>query len=124
MCTADFAVIAVLFRFLAFRTGSFDESVGEERFRFGIVKLFDFSFFDDVGFAHCRPDFFAEGAVFGGVRGTVVREFDVEAAEIVEMGGVHLGDEFFFGDAFGTSAEHNCCSVSIVGADIDAVVAA
>ena len=123
VCSARFAVIAVLFRLVTFRTGAFDESVGEKCLGFGIEKLFDLFFFNAVGFSESSPNFMAQCLVFGGVCTAIVFKFDVEAVEVVQMGGVHRGDEVFLGDALGTGAEHNGRAVSIVGTDIDAVIA-
>lgn len=122
MSTADFAVVAVLFRLAAFRTGSFDKAVGKESFCFDVIKLFDFFFFDDIGFSHCRPDFMAESTIFGTVCGAVVGEVNVETGEVIQVSGVHRLNEVFFFDVFLSCAEHNGCSVGVIGTDIDALI--
>ena len=122
MGSANFAVVAELFRLAAFWTCSFDEPVSEEHLCLRIEKLFDFSFFDEIGFAKGCPDFVAKGLVFGAMGTAVVIELNLEAVEVFHMGGVHRGDESFFLNAFGTGTEHDRGSVSIVGTDVDTVI--
>lgn len=55
---------------------------------------------------------------------TVIVVLDVEPAQIGHVGGLHLGDQVFFGPAFLTGPDHRRRAMGVVGAKVPAFVAA
>ncbi len=51
-------------------------------------------------------------------------ELDVEALEVFDVRALHVGDHLLFGAALGAGAERDGGAVGVVGAEVDALVAA
>ena len=54
----------------------------------------------------------------------VVVELDLERGEVGQVGLLHAGDQVLFANAFLAGADHDRLAVRVVGADIDAPLAA
>ncbi len=119
MVAALLATIAVLTGRLAFRTGARNKPVGQEGADLGVVELRNFAALDEPGLAEGRPDLAAVLPRFGAVGAAVVVELDVEAAEVVEVGLLHPGDQLLLADTLRPGPDHDRRAVGIVGADID-----
>ena len=113
------AVVAVLVGCLAVRASAFDEAVGQEGAGHRVVKLGDFLLRHQPGLSQGGPDLLAGGPGLGAVGAAVVVELDVEAAEVVEVGLLHPGDQLLLADTLRPGPDHDRRAVGIVGADID-----
>ncbi|MCY1174378.1 hypothetical protein D9M73_145780 [compost metagenome] len=76
------------------------------------------------GFTQARVDQARQLAVLFAVGGVEIVEVHQEVGEIAAVLGLDVGDQLFRGDAFLFGAQHDGRTVGVVGADIDALVAA
>ena len=121
---AGIAVVAVLVLCPAARTAALDEPVGEKHLPLGVVELLHIPGEDQAGVDQALVDQLADFPVFLRVRGVVVVVGDVEALEIAHVFLAHSLDHDLRGDAFLFGLQHGCRTVGVVGANVDAFVAA
>jgi hypothetical protein len=76
------------------------------------------------GVAQLQVDLARQLTVFFGVSGVEVVEVHQEVGKVGAVFGLHVGDQLFRGDAFLFGAQHDRRTVGVVGADINALVAA
>lgn len=122
--TAFFAVVAVLVLGAAFRAGALDEAVGQEHFLFRVEILGDGALGDVPGVSQFQVDLARQLTVFFGVSGVEVIEVHQEVGKVGAVFSLDVGDQLFRGDAFFFRAQHDRRTVGVVGADINALVAA
>lgn len=122
--TAFFAVVAVLVFGAAFRAGALDEAVGQEHFLFRVEILGDRALGNMPGVTQLQIDLARQLTVFFGVSGVEVVKVDQELGKVGAVFSLHVGDQLFRGDAFLFRAQHDRRTVGVVGADIDALIAA
>ena len=118
------AGVAVLSGRAALRAGALDEAVGQEHRVMLAVHLRHHLRGEDLRLDHLLVDAEAEGLVLRAVGRVVVVEADAEAGEVCAVLGVAPRDEFLGGDALLAGADHDWRAMGVVGADVDAVVAA
>jgi hypothetical protein len=118
--TALAAVVAVLIDRLARRASSLNETIGQERTSDWIEELFDIIFDDQSRLTKRTPNLRTELEVLVRISTAVVIKRDIKAREVPFVGGLHIGDEFGFGPSLLPSADHDRCSVRIIGANEDA----
>lgn len=58
------------------------------------------------------------------VRRTVVVKLDAKGGEVADVRLPHVGDQLFFGPSLLTGPDHDRRAVRVIGADVDALVAA
>ncbi|MNC24643.1 hypothetical protein D3C75_727030 [compost metagenome] len=121
---AFFAVVAVLVFGRALRAGALDEAVGQEHAFFRVEVLGHRTGGDVPGFTQARVDQARQLAVLFAVGGVEVVEVHQEVGEVAAVFGLDVGDQLFRGDAFLLGAQHDGRTVGVVGADVDALVAA
>ncbi len=121
---AFLAVVAVLVLGGAFRAGALDEAVGEEHALLGVEILGHRTGGDMPRIAQLAVDQLRQLAVFLGMGGVEVVEIHQEIGEVGTVFGLNVGDQLFRSDAFLLRAQHDRRAVGIVGADVDALVAA
>ena len=114
------ATVAVLVGRLALGAAAFDEPIGQEGARRGVVELGHLLFLDQSGLAERGPNLLANFPRFLAVGAAIVVELDLEAGEVGLVGLLHLGDQLFLGDALLPSADHDGRAVGVVGTDVDA----
>ncbi|VVM91438.1 hypothetical protein PS647_02842 [Pseudomonas fluorescens] len=122
--TAFFAVVAVLVFGAAFRAGALDEAVGQEHFLFRVEVLGDRTRGDVPGVTQLQVDLARQLTVFFGVSGVEIVEVHQEVGKVGAVFSLDVGDQLFRGDAFLFRAQHDRRTVGVVGADIDALIAA
>lgn len=76
------------------------------------------------GFTQARVDHARQFAVFFAVGGVEVVELHQEVCEVAAVLGLDVGDQLFRRDAFLFGTQHDGRAVGVVGADVDALVAA
>ncbi|MOA03297.1 hypothetical protein D3C78_1227960 [compost metagenome] len=118
------AVVAVLVLGAALRAGALDEAVGEEHALVRVEVLGHRTGGDMPAIAQLQVDGGGQLAVFLGVGRVEVVEVDQEVGEVAAVLGLHAGDQRLRGDAFLLGAQHDRRAVGVVGADVDALVAA
>lgn len=121
---AFFAVIAVLVLGAAFRAGALDEAVGQEHFLVRVEVLGDGASGNVPGVPQLEVDLTRKLAVLFGVGRVEIVEVHQEVGKVGAVFSLHVGDQLFRGDAFFFRAQHDGRAVCVVGADIDALVAA
>ena len=119
-----FAGVAVLVGRAASGAGALHEPVGEEGAGGRVIELLHVAGDHEPALPQCPPDLAAEPTVRGAVGGAVVVEVDLEAGEVGQVSLAHLGDQLPLAAALGAGADHDRRAVRVVGAEIDAVVAA
>lgn len=120
--SADTVVTGLIGAF-AFGAGAADEPICQEGAGFRIVQLFDWSFDDQIGIAESLPELAAELAIGNAVGAAVMIEFDIKTSEISLVNFAHQSDQLFFAATLLAGPNHDCGSVRIVGADVDAAIA-
>ena len=118
------ATVAVLVFQAAERARPLDEPVGQERAGLGVVKLRDLLLVNQSRLANRRPNFLADGPVFGAVGAAVVVELDLEPGEVLDVRLAHPLEQLLLRNAFALRPDHDRRAVGVVGTDIDAAVAA
>ena len=121
---ADFAVVAILVFGAALGAGSLDEAIRQKHFRFRVVGLLDGAGVNVAGLAQFQVNLAGDGAVFFRMGAVVIIETNQK------IGKIHL--VFFFGgrnqllrgNAILFGAQHDGRAVGVIGAHINAVVAA
>ena len=121
---ASLAVVAVLVTGVALRALTLDEPVRQEHFLHRVVILLDGTNFDQPGFSQVRVDAVGVLPGFRRMGGIVVIEFDMETVEVALVLLPDAGDELFRGDPFLLRTQHDRRAMGVVGAAIDAVMAA
>ncbi len=121
---AGLAGVAVLVGGAAARALALDEAVRQEHRLHRVVGLGDGAGGDVAGVAQTRVDQFGERAVLVGMGAVVVVEADQEVGEVGAVLGADALDELLRRDAFALGAQHDGRAVGIVGADVEALVAA
>ncbi|MNS98299.1 hypothetical protein D3C72_1326630 [compost metagenome] len=76
------------------------------------------------GVTQLQVDLARQLTVFFGVSGVEIVEVDQELGKVGAVFSLDVGDQLFRGDAFLFRAQHDRRTVGVVGADINALVAA
>ena len=118
-----FAVVAVLVFGLALGAGALNEPVRQEHVLFRIERLGNLAGGDVAVFLQLAIDVFRELAVLFGVGGVIVVEADVKTTEILLVLVPDTINQVFGRDAFPLGTEHNGSPMSIVRANVVAVLA-
>ncbi|SSK54793.1 Uncharacterised protein [Klebsiella pneumoniae] len=121
---AHFAVIAILVRRFALRTGAFHKTVRQEHAFFRIVELRDGAVFNKTVLFQAGVDKLRQLAVLVAVRRVIVIIADVEAGEIGLMLLTHFANHLLRCDTELLRFEHDRRAVGVVGADEVDLVAA
>ena len=109
---------------MAERAFAADEPVRQEHFLYRVVELRDGTALDMACGVEAGVDVLRELPVFPGMGGMEVVEADLEAGVVAFMFGVDAADQLFRGSTLAVRAQHDGRPVGIVGADVQAVVAA
>ena len=121
---AGLAAVAVLVGGAAARAGALDVAVRQEHPGLLVVGLGDLAPGDMAGLVERLEDQLGVVAVFRRVRRVVVVEADAEGREALPPLGPHPGDQLLGADALGPGLQHDRGAVRVVGADVEALVAA
>ena len=121
---AGVAVVAVLVRRPATGAVALDEAVGQEQAALRVVELRHVAGEDEAALAQPVEDELGKRAVFLGVGGVVVVVLDAEAGQVPHMLPAHDLDEILRAHASLLSVQHGAGAVRVIGADVEAVVAA
>ena len=118
------AAVAVLIRSAALGADALHKAIGEKHPALFAVKLGS-GLASDISFRFGGlVDLLAELLVFRRIRSIIVVEPDLEIRKIFKMLGMTARDKLFGGYPFFAGTDHNGSSVSIVGAYVNALVAA
>ncbi len=121
---AGLAVVAVLVGGLALGAGAAHEPVGQEHTFFRVVELGDGLFQDVTGVLVALENHFRERFVLRAVGAVVIVEADLESGEVALVLGLHLLDLLLRRDAFLFRLEHDGGAVGVIGANVQALLAA
>src|SRR5690554_344682 len=122
--TAGFAIIAILIVGFALRAGALDKPVCKKQLFLRIVSLGDFTLRDVPVGQKLSINVFRELSVFFRVRGVVIIKMDVEVSEILLVLVMNTVNQLLRGNAFPIGPEHNSGAMSVVCANVVAVLAA
>ena len=121
---AGLATVAVLVLRMAERAFAADEPVRQEHFLYRVVELRDGAALDMACGVEAGVDVLRELPVFPGMGGMEVVEANLETGVIAFVFGMDAVDQLFRGSTLAVRAQHDGRAVGIVGADVQAVVAA
>ena len=100
------------------------EAICQKELRVRVVEPLDIALGHEARLAGGGPNLPAQLTVLLAVRAAVVIELDIEAGEVANVGLPHVGDHGLFAAAFLPGPDHDRRAVRVVGADVDAAMAA
>ena len=116
--------VTILTRRSALGTGTLHEPVGKEHLAMLAVKLRRSLPSDKTLFFRRRVDLLGESLVLRRIRRVIIVELYLKISKVLEMHRVATRDELFGRDPLLASANHDWSTMGVVGANVDAIIAA